>query len=487
MVYPNGTVALSRVNLSVESGSVHGLVGANGAGKSTLLKIISGAISPTEGRILWQGKHVSWNGPGDAISAGISCVYQHTPLVPTMSVIDNIFLSHRNNFFWAPDSQLKAFEELCELTGYWIDPWAYINELDLGERQMVAIFQAMSTRPKLLILDEATASLSIKERSLIHRTIHNVVSSGGTAVLFVSHLLDEVKDISDSITVLRDGQVVLSGSNSEIDETKLIAAIVGEQPNVNLVDNLFTSNSNQSQEVALEVKNLRSPNNVDNVSLTIHQGEIVGLAGLLGSGRSEILHAIFGSDRQAHGIASVYGRRVHRTPRSMISAGVVLIPEDRNKAGLISTWEIWRNISLGFISEYARFGLFLDSDTEIRLAQEKIAQLAIKAQSVDTHVDELSGGNAQKVLIAKWLDDKARVLLMDEPTIGVDIGTKKEIQRLIRRLASRGKAILLVDSELDELLKLADRILVVRHGRIVAERISAQTSVEELVSLASGL
>ena len=485
-IFPNGTRALSGVSLSTEAGQVHGLVGANGAGKSTLIKIMSGAIRPSGGRMSWRGGEVSWHSPRAARQAGIATVYQHTPLVPTLPVVENVFLSHPGRVAWRPRRKAAELERLFGSVGYELPADQLVGDLSIGDRQMVAILQAMSEDPVLLVLDEPTASLSTSERSIVHRAVRTL-SDAGTCVVYVSHLLDEVMALTGVVTVLRDGVVTLTEATEGLAEERLIEAIAGRAVPGSARSPRPQAQPSRRQPALLEVQDVVSPGKVAGVSFSVEAGEVVGLAGLLGSGRSEILHAIFGADPAARGTVRLAGTPVPRTSAGSVRAGLALVPEDRLVQGLIPGWEIWRNMTLPGLRRYSWHRIFPRHHEEIAAAMRAIGALSIRAPSAMTPVDELSGGNAQKTVFAKWLDEDARVLLLDEPTAGIDIAAKRDIQALVRDLAARGAAVVAVSSEFEELLAIADRILVVRRGQVIAERMAQQTSDAELLALASGL
>jgi ribose transport system ATP-binding protein len=312
------------------------------------------------------------------------------------------------------------------------------------------------------------------------------VRDEGTSVVYVSHFLDEVLSMTDAVTVLRDGRVTLSQMTPELSGRELVGAILGKELAAEERSTPRPIDENDAEPV-LEVADLESPGKIHDISFKVMPGEVVGIAGLLGSGRSEILHGIYGSDPTARGSVKVRGKKVGRSPMAAVKAGLSLVPEDRMAQGLVPGWEIWRNVTLPFLSSYSRFGLLLSKKKEERRAAEFVESLSIVTASVDTKADELSGGNAQKVVLAKWFDDSVQVVLLDEPTAGVDVGAKRDIQEFIRVLAHKGRAVVLVDSEFNELLHVADRILVVFRGTVIEERLSSETTADELMRLASGL
>jgi ribose transport system ATP-binding protein len=486
-VFPTGTRALRGVDLEVDAGTVHGLVGANGAGKSTLIKIMSGALRPTEGIISWQGRRTRWHGPGEALQAGIATVHQHSPLVPTLSVLENVFLGGRGSWRWKEAARTAEFDRLCAAVGYELPAGRTVADLSIGDRQMVSMLQAVSRDPALLILDEPTASLSVSERDVVHAAVRNL-RRGGTSVVYVSHLLDEVISLTEVVTILRDGRVTLNEPTADLTKDRLVGAIAGK-PLLRVEEH--GRNEPPSSAAAgtplLEVTGLTSPGRVAGVSFCVAQGEVVGLAGLLGSGRSEILHAVYGSDLAVRGMVRVGGDPVGRGPAKAVRAGMALVPEDRSEQGLIPGWEVWRNITLAALPQDSWRGMFPRRAAEMTRAWSAVETLSIQPPAPTTLVGELSGGNAQKTVFGKWMHDGVRVLLLDEPTAGVDVGAKRDIQLLIRRLAERGCAVVVVDSEFGALLAMSDRVFVVRQGRLIAERRALQTSEMELIALAGGL
>jgi ribose transport system ATP-binding protein len=487
-VYASGTHALRGVSLAVRPGTVHGLIGANGAGKSTLIKILSGVQTATGGTVAWHGAPVSWTSPAQAGAAGLAAVHQHTPLVPSLSVLDNVFLGRRGGrgLRWDAAARERELDGLCARIGYRLDPARPVGDLSVGARQMVAILQALARDPALVLLDEPTAALSPTERDVLFRSVRRLRDQGA-AFVYVSHFLDEILDLTDHLTVLRDGRVVLDGETGAMTKQDLVAAIVGARL-AELEGRAPAAAAAGPRAPLLAVDELRSPDRFGPVSFTVGAGEVVGIAGLLGSGRSELLEAIFGADRAAAGTVTVGGRVLRRrSPHTAVRAGLALVPEDRARQGLVRDWEIWRNVSLPYLSSLSWLSLLPDRRRETALAKRAVSELGIVAQGADMPVGELSGGNAQKVVFAKWLYGPARIFLLDEPSAGVDVGAKADILQLIRRLAAAGHAVLIVASEFEELLGACDRVLVLRRGRIVGERAAAATDLHEITALASGL
>ncbi|MFW6775016.1 sugar ABC transporter ATP-binding protein [Nocardioides sp. CPCC 205120] len=480
--FGNGTQALRGVDLVVRRGAVHGLVGANGAGKSTLIKCVSGVQPVTSGTIHWAGEERAWKDPGDAQAAGLATIHQHVPLVPTLSALENVFLWRRGP--WRRTAGMRAeFARLVERLGYDIDPDVQVASLPIGTRQMIAILQSLALGAQLVIMDEPTASLSEAERRIVLDAVKRLAADGTTFV-FISHFLDEILEITDHVTVLRDGRALLDEPTATLTEERLVQAIAGREL---LAVEAAAGGERPPGEVLLDVRGLNAPVGVRDVSFQVRAGEIVGLAGLLGSGRSEILDAVFGADRAASGVVEVRGERLKRSPRAAVAAGCAYVPEDRVNQGLHPDEPLWKNISLPDLERSALRRFLPQEARERATAQRAIEELGIVASGPDALPSELSGGNAQKVVFAKWLYADKSVWLLDEPTAGVDVGAKAEILQLVRRLAAEGRAVVLACSDFDELLSVATRVLVVRGGRVVHDLPAHDTTEEQLIMLAHGL
>ncbi|WZH53737.1 MAG: sugar ABC transporter ATP-binding protein [Nocardioides alkalitolerans] len=480
--FPNGTQALKGVDLAVRRGAVHGLVGANGAGKSTLIKCVSGVQPVTDGTISWAGEPRVWKDPGDAQGAGLATIHQHVPLVPTLSALENVFLWRGGPWRSTPEMR-REFDRLVERLGYEIDPDVQVASLPIGTRQMIAILQSLALGAQLVIMDEPTASLSEAERRIVLDAVQRLAADGTTFV-FISHFLDEILEITDHVTVLRDGRAILDEPTATLTEERLVQAIAGREL---LAVERAGSAHVVDGKVLLDVRDLRAPVGVRDVSFEVRAGEIVGLAGLLGSGRSEILDGIFGADGKATGTVEVDGKRLRRNPRSAVGAGCAYVPEDRVSQGLHPDQPLWKNISLPDLGRLSLRRLLPQEARERELAERAIVDLGIVASGPDALPSELSGGNAQKVVFAKWLYADKVVWLLDEPTAGVDVGAKAEILQLVRRLAAEGRAVVIACSDFEELLSVATRVLVVRGGRIVEDVPADQTTEEQLIMLAHGL
>ncbi|WP_131196079.1 sugar ABC transporter ATP-binding protein [Lichenihabitans psoromatis] len=480
-VFPNGTVALRGVDLAARPGSVHGLLGANGAGKSTLIKILAGAIAPSGGTITWRDEPVRWSRPSEPKAAGVATIHQHIPLVPTLSVLENVMLD-AGGFWRGGASKRERFTALLGRIGYDIDPDALVSDLPIGRRQMVAILQALAGGADLIVMDEPTASLAAEEREIVYRTIRHLTDVENKAIIFVSHFLDEVVMLTDEVTVLRDGRAVLHAMTADLDEGKIADAIVGRAIAVLTRDP--AAKTRPVGPPAVVIDSLCSPGKLEPTSLSVATGEVVGIAGFLGSGRSEFLHAIFRADPKARGTVQLHGRMIGRSPGAAVRAGMALVPEDRMRQGLVPGFEIWKNTTLPRLTDVSLGGLFPRRRLEVERGEAGIRRLAIKAPDAEALVTELSGGNAQKVTVARWLFGTTTLLLLDEPTAGIDVGAKADILKLVRDLAADGLPVIIVSSEFEELLAVCDRVLVMREGRVVAERRAADTDEHELVLLA---
>ena len=481
--FPNGTVALRGVDLDVEPGEIRALVGANGAGKSTLIKILSGAVTPSAGDIRWKGGPVHWDSPGQATRDGVSTLHQHVELVPTLSIEDNVFL--RDHGVWRDlRSRRRRFDQLVESVGLGgLDPRKPVSELAVAERQMVGMLQALEGDPAMIIMDEPTAALAGHERALVFDIVRRL-KEAGKAVVYVSHLLDEVRDLSDNITVLRDGQVVWDGHNTQISDSELVREIVGRD--VSELEH-YTTVLEPDAPVVVRANNVGAHAETNRVDLELRAGEVVGIAGLLGSGRSTLLRALFG-DVKRDGDLQVLGQRVGNSPAAAIRSGVALVPEDRVSEGLLAEWSIAANTSLPSLHRLSLGRMLPSRRAERQMANVAIKALSIRAKDAETPVNALSGGNAQKVLIAKWVLANPKLLMLDEPTQGVDVGAKAEIREVVRQSAADGLAVIVVSSEFDQLLAMCDRIVVLRRGQIVADLPNSPAVTEpRLMALASGL
>ena len=461
--YP-GVRALRSVDLALRPGEVHVLLGENGAGKSTLVKIMSGAVQPDEGQISIDGLECTLASPHDAQGAGISTVYQELSLVPDLTIAQNIFLGRETvagpaKLLRRNEMERQAREKL-QLLGVDVDPTTPVRELSIAMRQVVEIIRALARDAKVLILDEPTSSLSQQETEELFARIDQI-RCDGVAICYISHRLEEIERIGDRVTVMRDGAVVASDLPATTPLAELVRLMVGRS-----IESEFPPRSGELGDPLLEVEHLTVPGCVTDVSVTVRAGEVLGIFGLVGAGRTELLRAIFGLEKASSGTTAVNGHQVQiRSPRQAIRRGLALVPEERHAQGLVLGMSVRENICLSTLDECSRLGA-LSKDRTAQMADAQIERLRVKAPDRDVRVAALSGGNQQKVVIARALAAGSRILLLDEPTRGVDVGAKVEIYELINKLASEGKAVVVVSSELPEILGLSDRIVVMRQGRV---------------------
>ncbi|MGG4042542.1 sugar ABC transporter ATP-binding protein [Bacillus smithii] len=465
----NGIKVLDSVHFSVNKGEVHALMGGNGAGKSTLMKILTGVYTLDQGEIYIEGEKVSIQSPDDARKNKISMIFQEFSLIPTLTVAQNIFLTResKTSFGLLDDKEcVKKTEQLLKELEVDLDPNEVVGNLGVGYWQMTEIAKALSHEAKILIMDEPTASLTKKETEVLFSFI-NKLKAKGYSIIYISHRMDEIFEICDRITILRDGKHVATEDCKEIDLATVIQHIVGSE-----VDKAFEwkeRSYSMNATPVLEVKRLSSGTKVKDVSFKIFPGEILGVAGLMGSGRSEMVRSIFGIDPQDSGEILVNGKkRSIKSADDAIKAGIALIPEDRRIQGLVLEHSVKENLILPILSKLKK-GWFIDEKKANEIALSFVKKLNIKTDDIFKTANLLSGGNQQKIVLAKWLANDPTVLILDEPTIGVDIVAKTEIIDVIRHLADSGKAILVISSELSELLAVSDRVIVMHEGTIVKE------------------
>jgi ribose transport system ATP-binding protein len=480
-------VALQDVSLAIAAGEVHALAGENGAGKSTLMAILSGALAPDEGQILWEGRPVVLPDVRSAQALGISIVHQEPQLVAGLSVAENIGLGrlpHRLGPARFVDSgaMRAAAQTALDMLGVSVPVEAAVGAIGVAQRQLVAIARALHFGARLIILDEPTSSLSLGEIEALMSSLRGL-RARGTTLVYISHRLEELRAIADRVTVLRDGRVVTTAPMEAMSTDALITAMSGRD----LAADLQAGPPPPGTEPRLRVRDLTQTGRLHAVSLAVTAGEIVGLAGLMGSGRSRTLRTIFGADRRDAGTVEVLtagGWRGVHDVAGAIAAGVGLVPEDRRALGLVFTATVCDNVGLRTPPDGRRWG-FLRDRVLRAVAEAAMATLRIKARGIDDPVRTLSGGNQQKVVLGRWLRD-TRVLLLDEPTRGVDVSAKAEIHRHLRTLAASSVALLVASSEIPELLALCDRILVMRQGRVVGELPRDRATPAEILSLATG-
>ncbi len=480
-----GVLALNQVHLNLFPGEVLALVGENGAGKSTLMRILAGEVPPDSGQIFLDGKVVSVDSVNTASRLGIALIHQELNLSDNLDIGANIFLGREplrlgllNRRRIYRDS--RAVMRKVGLTG---SPAERVGSLSIGQQQLVEIARALSLRARILIMDEPTSSLSQHETDQLFRVVRELRAEG-VAVLYISHRLGEVKKLADRVVVLRDGMNAGELSSEEIDHDRMVKLMVGRD-----VSQFYHRIPHRPGRPLLEARNLRSPAHPRHeLSLSIQAGEIVGLAGLIGSGRTEMLNLLFGIDRPLAGRVLVQGQPLQLgRPFDAIQAGVALVPEDRKQQGLILAMALRQNLSLAGLRANRLSGGLINRSQERQLAMEMIERLQIKTPGLDEIVEYLSGGTQQKVVLAKWLSLKPKVLLMDEPTRGIDVGAKEEIYRLMEELAEDGVAILFSSSEMEEILGMPHRLLVMHEGRISGELKRDEFSEEAVMQLATGL
>ncbi|MBQ8508097.1 MAG: sugar ABC transporter ATP-binding protein [Clostridia bacterium] len=475
-----GVLALNKVDLAIYPGRVLALVGENGAGKSTLMKVLSGVHKRDEGEILLEGKSVEISGPLASRQMGISIIYQELSILNNVDVAENIFVGRekQKNGFVNKKLQHQEAKALLERVGLKIDTHTKAGRLSTAQKQMVEVAKALSFNSKLIIMDEPTSSLTDKETAMLMDIIRKL-RDDGVAIVFISHRMNEIFEISDEIAVMRDGEMVQHMITSEVDEAQVIAAMVGRS-----VNDIFHKEEAPIGDVVLEVKNLSTKNFLKDVSFKVRAGEIVGFAGLVGAGRSEVMRALFAVDPRESGDVFMNGKPVEiKSTMDALKAGMGFVPEDRKEQGLILKQTIRVNTSLAALSSVAK-GWFIDKKREVGLTDEYVAKLRVKTPSNEQKIMNLSGGNQQKVVIAKWMATHPKVLILDEPTRGIDVGAKKEIHALMSELAKQGVAIIMISSELPEVLGMADRIYVMHDGRIKGEIDRANASQEAIMKLA---
>ncbi|RWB04635.1 MAG: sugar ABC transporter ATP-binding protein [Mesorhizobium sp.] len=457
--------ALHEVSLSVGAGEIHGLLGENGAGKSTLLRILSGVYRPTAGSVLIDGKPVTLANPVAARAAGVAMIHQELQQVPRLSVAQNMFLGHpltRGGIFVASREQERRAAEALAAIDPSIDPAAPLGTLKVAQRQIVEIARALLDRARIVAMDEPTSSLTPSEFERLAQVITGLARDG-VAVVYVSHKLDEVFGICRRATIMRDGVVVDSVDLKDLSEKAVVAMMVGRE----LAQEHH--NSHTTNKVMLSARGLSSAAKVRNVSFDLHRGEVLGIAGLVGSGRTELLRLLAGADRATAGTIAIDGKAARFAgPRDAIAAGIGLVPEERKREGIVPLRSITSNMALASMNVFAPRGV-IDHTRLKQVAVDRMSRVNLRPFLLDRPIRLFSGGNQQKAIIGRWLAAGTRILLFDEPTRGIDVGAKAEIYHLIEELAAEGHAVIVVSSELPEVIRLADRVLVMRDGTIAAE------------------
>ena len=475
----SGTIALDNINLEFNSGEIHGLVGQNGAGKSTLGKIIGGHYKSTSGDIYINNQKITKWSSKMALDNGIAMIHQELALVPGLTVFENIFLGiEENSFGILRKKNFNLYKKINQKIGFNINPNQKVVNLRIADQQKVEIMRAFARNAKVIIMDEPTSSLTNDEVQKLHELMITLNKSG-CLIIYVSHFLDAIIEVCSKITILRDGKLIRTNSILKENKSTVVEAMLGTSAEI-----AFPMKKNfESKNVKkiLELKNIRSKTGIKNVSLDIHKGEVVGLLGLVGSGRTEILRSIFGIDSIQEGEIKYLNNSIKlKGPNDAIKKGIVMIPEDRRKQGLVFTQNSKSNITITNLLKISDYGI-LKFDKEIILVKKLIEQLDIKPTNTDGNISYYSGGNQQKVLFAKWMFNSPKLILLDEPTRGIDIGAKRKIYELINDLSANGVSILLVSSELEEVMGLSDRAYLIKNGKTLKEIIPSKYSMDDVL------
>jgi len=478
-----GVKALDKVNFSLRKGEVHALLGENGAGKSTLMKVLNGIHKRDQGEIIVKGQSVEFEGTKEAQNAGLAIIHQELELIPHLNVAENIYLGRedRNSIFIDYKKLYQNTADVLDMLGVEIDPKAKINDLNIGSQQMVEIAKAVSQQAEILVMDEPTSSLTNQEIEILFKLIERLKKQD-IAIVYISHRLEEVFEICDRVTVLRDGQFVGEVETSETNEDELIKMMVGRT----IEDRFPKMRFNPGEEI-LKVDNLSVPREIESASFSLRKGEILGVAGLMGSGRTELAKAIFGVYKEKTGDIYYRGQKLEiNSPADAINNGIYYLSEDRKEEGLILGLSVADNISISVLTTMLKANTFINAAQEKELAQKYIGDLNIKTPSEKQLVKNLSGGNQQKVVISKLLSTKPEVVIFDEPTRGIDVGAKREIYNLMQDLIDNGVAVILISSELPEVLNLSNRVLVMHEKEIMGELDAADADQEAIMKLATG-
>ncbi len=480
-----GVVAMRNMSIGIRPGEIHGLIGENGAGKSTLIKVLTGVHIPEEGEIYVDGEKRSFKNPVQAREAGIACVYQELNIVRQLPVVDNVFMGRsikKGLLLDYPKMEEEARAALTTLGHPEIDVKTECGKLGIGQQQMVEIAKAVSLDAKLIIMDEPTSSLGKEEIAQLMDTVRNLKKKG-IAILFVSHKLEELFELCDRVTVMRDGEHIITEDISNMNEEKLIAAMVGRT-----LDNLYPKEFGVKGDVWLEAKNLNEAGVLHDVSFQAHAGQITCFAGLVGAGRTETMRAVFGADPLDSGEIYVKGQKVTiKKPADAIKNGIGFLTEDRKGQGLVLSLGVRTNLILANMKGFSK-GPFLDDARIEKTGQENVTSLKIKTPSLDEVTAQLSGGNQQKVVIGKWVNTNADILIFDEPTRGIDVGAKIEVYNVMNQMVKEGKCVIMVSSELPEVLAMSDHVVVMRGGRVMAniDRDSEHFNSEDIMKAAWG-
>lgn len=478
----SGVYVLSDMQLQVGQGSIHALVGENGAGKSTLIKILGGIYKPKTGKIFIDGTESSIHNVQDAQKKGISIIHQEISLVPSLSIAENVFLGRELSKlgFKSEGKMFSMAQEMIDALGIDLSARTIVSGLTIAQQQLVEIIKAVSFNTHILVLDEPTSSLSLKETQRLFDIIRRLQGKG-VATIYISHKMDEIFEISDHITVIRDGRYIDTVPTSQTSSEEVVRKMVGRS-----IEQFYVRSYNELSKVALRVENLTKRGVFADVNFEVRYGEVLGFAGLVGAGRSEIMHAVFGADKYDSGEILIDGSAVHIScPQQAISLGMSMVPESRKEQGLVLINDVGFNIALANVDRL-KGRMFLSCKKRHALACQYIERMHIKTRSDAQAVFELSGGNQQKVLLGKWLANQPKILILDEPTRGVDVGAKTEIYTIINELAAEGMAIILVSSELSEIINMCDNVCVVHEGRITGRLSREEFSQDKIMHYATG-
>lgn len=480
-----GVRALDAVQLELRKGEVHAVIGENGAGKSTLMKVLLGIYKPDGGTITYKGKPVQFTSPLDALAAGIAMIHQEISLIPTMDVAENIWLGREKltmrHGLISPEGRFAKTEEILKQLNINLNPRAIVRDLSVADMQMVELARAASYNADVIIMDEPTSALANEEIQTLYRVVRDLKEQG-KSIIFISHKLEEIYDICDRVSIYRDGHYVSTRDCSDLPMRELVTMIVGRE-----MTQQFPKLPAKTGDVVMEVRNFNSLGVFKDVNFSVRKGEILGICGLVGAGRSEIARAIFGADPKDSGEIYIDGKKIsiHNT-RDALRAGISMLTEDRMRTGSIYTMSVKGNTTIAAFDKFCNKLGLIDKNKENSAFEESRGTMEVKCASENQLISELSGGNQQKVLIGRWLMTHPKVLIVDEPTRGIDVGSKSEIHRVISRLASEGMAVVMISSEMAEILGMSDRILVVRHGQIVHECDRKDATQEKLVTYAFG-
>jgi len=477
-----GVRALDGVNLKLYKGEVHALLGENGAGKSTLMKVMNGIYKRDGGEIYLNGKKVEFKNPKEAQEAGLAIIHQELELVPELTVAENIFLGRepRKGFLVDFKELIKRTQEVIDRLGVDIDPRSKVGDLNIGNQQMIEIAKALSQNSNVIIMDEPTSSLTPTEIDILANLIDRLKKKG-IAIVFISHRMEEIFEICDKVTVLRDGKYIGEVKVEDTNEDELINMMVGRK-----LESRFPEIKHRPSDKILEVKDLVVPGKVENASFELYKGEVLGIAGLMGSGRTELAKTIFGLFKPSEGEIYVKGERVNiNSPKEAIDLGIYYLSESRKDEGLVLGMSVEENTSLSVLKNITNLGL-IDNQEEEKLAKKYVQGLKVKTPHIKQKVKNLSGGNQQKVVISKLLSTKPDIIILDEPTRGIDVGAKKEIYELISHLVDDGAAVILISSQLPEVLDLSNRILAMGENRIMGEIDAKDATQEKVMKLATG-